>query len=161
LAGMGHLCVETAHALFEEYAPRERYDAIFMTHILEHMEDPVALLRSCGTWLAPEGRIFCAVPNHNSLHRHIGVKLGMLERVEALNDQDIILGHKRVYGPQLLCEHVAQAGLDLVRFGGLMVKPLSNRQMQTWPQPLQDAFFAISDDFPELCAEIYVVAQNS
>ena len=147
------------HSLFEDYEPASGFDAIFMAHILEHLEDPVAMLRRAAGWLAPGGRLLLAVPNSNSLHRHVGVKLGMIERLDALNEQDRIVGHRRVYGPGLFREHVRQAGLALVHFGGLMVKPLSNRQMESWPPELQEAFFAISDEFPELCSEIYIVAE--
>lgn len=152
---------EFVHSLFEDFAPAERFDAIFMTHILEHLDAPVDLLRRAAGWLAPGGRLFVAVPNCNSLHRHVGVKMGLIPALDALNEQDRIVGHRRVYGPELFREHVRQAGLAEVRFGGLMVKPLSNRQMEAWPLELQQAFFAISDDFPELCSEIYVVAERA
>lgn len=130
-----------------------------MTHIIEHLDEPVQLLKQARGWLAPKGRILIAVPNAKSLHRYIGVKLGMLPRIDAFNEQDVILGHKRVYSSDLLRRHVAEAGLSLEKFGGLMVKPLSNRQIEKqWSNELIEAFFAISEDLPELCSEIYVVA---
>lgn len=161
LAELGYHDVVKANALFEQYEPDERFDAIFMTHILEHLDDPVGVLRRAASWLAPNGRILCAVPNNNSLHRHVGVKMGLIERIDSLNEQDKILGHRRVYGPELLREHMEQAGLRVIHFGGLMVKPLSNRQMESWPTELKEAFFAISSDFPELCSEIYTVAKQT
>ncbi|MFU2207847.1 class I SAM-dependent methyltransferase [Solidesulfovibrio sp. C21] len=160
LAAAGHGQVTAVHALFEEYAPTERFDAIFMAHVLEHLDDPVAVLRRAASWLTESGRIFCAVPNANSLHRHIGVKLGQLERIDSLHAQDILVGHQRVYVPDSLRRDVAAAGLRRIKFGGLMVKPLSNRQMNDWPQEILEALFAISEEFPEICSEIYVVAEQ-
>lgn len=149
------------HSLFEEYVPSEKFDTVFMSHILEHMNDPVKLLLKARDWLAPEGRILISVPNANSLHRFVGVKMGLLESCESLNDQDIILGHKRVYTPDLLKKHVADGGLHVVKFGGLMIKPLTNRQIEAqWSEELINAYFAVSDDLPELCSEIYVIAER-
>lgn len=146
------------HSLFEDFVPERKFTTIFMTHIIEHLDDPVGLLRRAREWLEPGGRILVAVPNAQSLHRYVGVRLGLLPRIDAFNEQDVILGHKRVYTPALLREHIAAAGLSLQKFGGLMVKPLSNRQIEKqWSEELIEAFFAISDDLPELCSEIYVV----
>lgn len=152
--------LDLIHELFENYKPQQPHSTIFMTHILEHLEDPLALLRRARTWLAPGGKILIAVPNASSIHRMIGVKMGMLERSDSLNEQDVKLGHLRVYTPDLLREHVTRAGLRVAQFGGLMVKPLSNRQIEEqWSSVLIDAFFALSEDLPELCSEIYVVAE--
>ena len=160
MRGLGMEGIKTEHGLFEDYQPNRKFDAIIMAHILEHLKDPVALLNRAKDWLTDSGRFFIAVPNANSLHRHVGVKLGMLERSDSLNEQDRIVGHCRVYSPDLFREHVRSAGFTIIKFGGLMVKPLSNRQIESqWPKEIIDAFFALSEDFPELCSEIYIIAE--
>lgn len=151
--------VRPVHCLFEDFHPDRPFDAVFLTHVLEHLADPVAVLAKVRTWLKPGGVACIATPNSRSLHRHVGVALGLLPRPDALNEQDKMLGHYRVYDPELLRAQVREAGFDIVHFGGLMVKPLSNRQIEAqWPPELIEAFFAISDDFPEICSEIYLVA---
>jgi 2-polyprenyl-3-methyl-5-hydroxy-6-metoxy-1,4-benzoquinol methylase len=151
---------ESVHGMFEDYKPEVKFDTIFMCHILEHLERAVEVLQCAKSWLSPGGRIIMVVPNANSLHRHIGVKLGLLEKPHSLNEQDKLLGHVRVYYPQEFRQHVTDAGLTILKFGGLMVKPLSNRQIEKdWSQELQNAYFEISDDFPELCSEMYIIAE--
>lgn len=151
--------VELRCSLFEKFTTEERYNTIFMTHILEHLDNPVAVLKRSKQWLAENGHILIAVPNANSIHRHIGVKMGMLPENDALNEQDKILGHQRVYTPELLKQHIEEAGLKTKHFGGIMLKPISNRQMEKdWSEELIDAFFALGEDMPELCSEIYIVA---
>jgi SAM-dependent methyltransferase len=39
------------------------FDAITLWHVLEHVPDPVDLLRRCHTLLAPKGRLIMAMPN--------------------------------------------------------------------------------------------------
>ena len=113
--------LKIVHSLFEEYETNEKYNTIFMSHILEHLDEPVKLLIKSNNWLENNGRLLVAVPNANSLHRLIGVKLGLLKSEESLNEQDIILGHKRVYTPDLLKQHITEAGFNIIYFGGLMV----------------------------------------
>lgn len=48
-------------------APAARYDAITMFHVLEHLCDPVAALRTAGQWLVPGGDLIVQVPNGDSL----------------------------------------------------------------------------------------------
>ena len=52
----------------EAHAP---YDIISMTHVIEHLTDPVAAVRRCKKMLAPGGIIFITAP-----HRPKGWKLG-------------------------------------------------------------------------------------
>ncbi len=145
-------------SLFEEYSPTEKYDSILVSHILEHVDEPVLLLKRIKKWLASEGRCFISVPNADSLHRLIGVKMGMLTEKDSLNEQDLLLGHKRVYTPQLLKSHIASAGYHIIKYGGIMIKPVSNRQIEAeWSDELIDAFFKLGEDLPDLCSEIYAV----
>jgi len=145
-------------ALFEEYSPNRQYDIIMMTHIIEHLEDPVTVLRRTQNWISPGGQIFVTVPNANSIHRLVGTKMGLLKTPDSLNHQDLLLGHKRVYSPESLKTQIYEAGYDIEKFGGCMIKPLSNRQIETdWSDELIDAFFALGEDFPDLCSEIYAV----
>ena len=86
--------------------------------------------------------------------------MGLLDKLDALNEQDHIVGHQRVYFPDQLRDQIKESGYRIIKFGGLMVKPLSNRQIETqWSEQLIDAFFSISDNFPEMCSEIYIVAE--
>ncbi|HEY4799420.1 MAG TPA: class I SAM-dependent methyltransferase [Bacteroidia bacterium] len=151
--------LKTICSLFEEFETDEKFDNIFGTHILEHLSDPVLVLKKAKSWLSDKGRIFIAVPNANSIHRLIGVKMGLLKQPDSLNEQDIKLGHLRVYTPTLLRQHIHDAGLNIIQFGGLMVKPISNRQIEAnWSEELINAFFSLGDDLPEMCSEIYIVA---
>jgi 2-polyprenyl-3-methyl-5-hydroxy-6-metoxy-1,4-benzoquinol methylase len=47
----------------EELPTDARFDLIIMFHVLEHIGDPVALLRECAKRLTPDGRLIVNVPN--------------------------------------------------------------------------------------------------
>jgi 2-polyprenyl-3-methyl-5-hydroxy-6-metoxy-1,4-benzoquinol methylase len=143
------------HCLFEEFEPDRWFDDIVMAGVLEHVADPVGLLCRAARWLEAGGSLHIVVPNAESLHRRIGVALGMLRRLDELNEGDRAMGHRRVYTWDLLKAHIEEGGLQIVAREGNFLKPLSNAQMERWPQALREAFRAVGRDLPQLCAEIY------
>lgn len=152
--------VSFVHSWFEEYNPDEAFDLVVMAHILEHMDEPIELLRRATRWLRPGGRLLALVPNAGSLHRRVAVHMGLLERPDSLNPQDQLLGHRRVYWPESFRADIAAGGWDIEHFGGIMVKPVTNRMIEKdWSVEMIDGFIALGDELPELSAEIYVVAK--
>jgi hypothetical protein len=63
-----------------------KYDVVCLMGVLEHIEDPVALLQSAGKCAST---IFITVPNAESFHRHLGVQLGYIDDIHDLDSQDI------------------------------------------------------------------------
>ncbi|MCH7344983.1 class I SAM-dependent methyltransferase [Pelomonas sp. CA6] len=150
---------EVTHALFEEYQPSQRFDTIVMGHVLEHVDDPVAVLRRAMGWLNPGGRIFAAVPNARSLHRQAAVVMGMLAQEDALNERDRHHGHRRVFNPESFRACFSQAGLRVELFGGYWMKPLANGQIEAhWTPQMVEAFMQLGERYPDIAGEIYVLA---
>jgi 2-polyprenyl-3-methyl-5-hydroxy-6-metoxy-1,4-benzoquinol methylase len=148
------------HCLFEEFDPVERYDLIVMAWILEHVADPGDLVRRAGEWLATGGEIHIVVPNAESLHRRVGLCMGLLDRLDELNQSDLAMSHRRVYTWERLEEDIGAAGLRLVSMDGVLLKPLPSALMDAYPQELRDAFFQLAPIAPRLCSEIYAVCSH-
>jgi len=147
------------HALFEDFETEESYDNILLGHVLEHVKDPVRILSQAKEWLAPGGRILAAVPNARSLHRQAAVIMGLLKHEKDLNDNDLYHGHRRLYDPESFRGDFIAAGLTIEHFGGYWIKPLSNRQIeQTWTREMVHAFMVLGERYPDLAAEIYIIA---
>ena len=148
------------HSPFESFEPATRFDTIVMGHVLEHVDDPVALLKRVKSWLSPNGIVFCSVPNAMSVHRQAAVIMGMLETESALNDLDRHHGHKRVYYPELLRQHFIQAGFRIDSYGGYWLKALSNKQLEAvCDESMVKGFMLLGERYPDIAAEIYVVAR--
>lgn len=148
------------HALFEEFQPEHQFDSIILEHVLEHVDDPVSLLHRVKNWLAPEGRLFSGVPNGNSIHRLVAVKMGLLETPCQLNSRDHTLGHRRIYTPHTFRSDIEKSGLTVLEMGGVFFKPLSNQQIQdNWTEEMIRGFYELGKDFPEYAAEIYAVCK--
>ena len=148
-------------SLFEDFEPTGKYDTINMAHILEHVQDPVALLKRVGGWLKLDGRINVLVPNAGSIHRRLGVALGALRQISDLNGSDVRFGHRRVYTILQLKRHVVEAGLEIIYEKGLGMKPLHNDAMESWPNGLLAGAFKLGLDLPiELSSALFFQLQK-
>ena len=147
------------NSLFEEYRPASRFDNIILGHVLEHVEDPVQILSMVKEWLAPGGIIFAAVPNSSSLHRQAGVLMGLLTHEKQLNAMDIHHGHRRGFDIEEFRQVFIEAGLNIQTLGGYWLKPVSSAQIEeTWNEAMLQAYMVLGEKYPEIAAEIYVVA---
>lgn len=154
--------VSVFNCLFEEFQPSLPYDNIVLGHVLEHVEDPKKVLGLVKTWLRPGGRVFAAVPNSMSLHRQAAVLMKLLSAVDELNSLDIHHGHRRVFNPETLKGLFLSSGFLIEKFGGYWVKPVSNGQLEaSWSAEMLEAYMELGQKYPDIAAEIYVVATLS
>jgi SAM-dependent methyltransferase len=114
---------------FEDFVCDERYDVIVMGFILEHVDNPVALLARFRQALAPNGRLYVAVPNAEALNRRLGHIAGLLSDLQELTAHDLLLGHKRYYTVRSLTADIRAAGLDIDSMEGIYLKPFMTQQM--------------------------------
>lgn len=70
----------------DDYAPDGLFDAVVLSHVLEHCRDPIATLLRVKGWLAPLGTVHVRVPNERSaiLVRSALLRLGNLKPFEHL-----------------------------------------------------------------------------
>jgi 2-polyprenyl-3-methyl-5-hydroxy-6-metoxy-1,4-benzoquinol methylase len=150
-------------ALFEEFVPAQKLDVIILGHVLEHVDDPVAILRRLGDWLVPEtGRVLVAVPNARSLHRQAAVIMGLIPSEYTMSEKDHHHGHRRIYNPEMLRTDFIAAGLRIEFFGGYWMKPLPDRQLEAqWSPEQLLAFMTLGERYPDIAAELVVVATKA
>lgn len=138
----------------------QKVDNIVMSHLLEHLKDPVSTLIHLKEIMHQDTILYISVPNALSIHRQVAVKMGLLTKCSDFNETDIKLGHKRVYNPDGFKKDVIEAGLEIIEFGGSMLKPLTNKQIeQSWTIEMIEGFIKLGDDYPELCGDIYIIAK--
>jgi 2-polyprenyl-3-methyl-5-hydroxy-6-metoxy-1,4-benzoquinol methylase len=151
---------KVVHALFEDFRTEERFDNIVLGHVLEHVSDPVEILRMVRPLLKPDGRVLAAVPNARSIHRQAAVVMGMLAFEEAMNEADLHHGHRRVFTPETFREAFLKAGFRIEIFGGYWLKPVSSRQIEeSWTPEMLAAFMQLGERYPDIAGEIYVIAR--
>lgn len=138
------------NSLFEEFTPPGgiKFNTVVATHVLEHVDDPVRVLRRCREWLTPDGVVLIVVPNATSIHRQLAVMMGIQNTVYDFSPRDHEVGHQRVYDMPTMRADIAAAGFDIVFERGLFLKILPNGMMTGFPDALIKALVDISDDMP-------------
>jgi 2-polyprenyl-3-methyl-5-hydroxy-6-metoxy-1,4-benzoquinol methylase len=149
-------------SFFEDFLPPGdvRFNTVIATHVLEHVHDPIAVLKRSRQWLAAGGRIIAVVPNATSLHRRIGVKMGQLKTIYDFSERDVALGHQRIYDMETLKSHAREGGYKIVHTQGFQLKILPFSMMAAFPESLFKALFELGDELPpEMTSDIGVVLE--
>jgi SAM-dependent methyltransferase len=147
---------EIIQTYFESFETEERFEVIVMGFILEHVDDPVLILRRFREFLVPGGRIFLAVPNAEVMNRRLGCLAGMLKDVTKLSENDHLLGHKRYYTVNTLRGDLQQAGYSVTRLEGIYLKPFTTSHIVSLnlDPKVFDALCMLGIDYPELSCGI-------
>jgi 2-polyprenyl-3-methyl-5-hydroxy-6-metoxy-1,4-benzoquinol methylase len=143
------------------------YENIVMTHVLEHLDDPVAVMKRINDeWLAEGGRFFLVCPNANAPSRQIAVKMGLITHNAAITPAEAEHGHRRTYALDTLERDAVAAGLRVVHRSGIFFKALANFQ---WDRLLQtdivspaylDGCYQLGQQYPDLCASIFLLCEK-
>lgn len=152
--------VEIMHCFFEEYDAIDLFDVIVMGFVLEHVDDPSAILMRFRKFLKPDGRLYVTVPNAKSLHRRIGYATGLLKDIYEFNEYDRIAGHKRYFDYETIKSMVENTGYVMTHSEGLFLKPITTRQMKTlsFTTDIMKALLKIGMEYPELCNSVLLEA---
>ncbi len=146
-------------ALFENYKPKIKFDCVLATHVLEHVDNPVTLLKEMKNWIKPGGKIIIIVPNKESLHRQLAVIMGLQPALDTLGARDLLVGHQRVYSIKTLSEDVIASGMKVESTYGFFLKTLPNSMMLGYSKELIVALNNISPSLPQhLLANIGLIA---
>ena len=154
-------------SVFETVVLPKRYDNIVLTHVLEHLDDPVGVLRRINDeWLADHGRFFLVCPNANAPSRQIAVKMGMITHNSAITPAESQHGHRITYSLDTLERDAVAAGLRVVHRSGIFFKALANFQ---WDRLLQtdiiskeylEGCYALGQIYPDLCSSIFLMCER-
>jgi 2-polyprenyl-3-methyl-5-hydroxy-6-metoxy-1,4-benzoquinol methylase len=155
--------VTFVHSTFETWQPTDRYDAIFLMHTLEHLDDPVGVLARVRGWLSDTGRLFLVVPNANAPSRQIAVKMGLISHNSAVTEGEALHGHRCTYTFDTLERDARLAGLTVHQRGGVFFKPFANFQFDKLlasgiiDNGYMEGCYALGMQYPDLCASIYLL----
>lgn len=143
-------------SLFEKFQPSSPVDTIILSNVLEHMQQPVQLLEKCHGWLNKGGVVITAVPNKSALHKRVGMAMGITEE---LSEADHHVGHVRTYDLPELEKQITQAGFRVKYSGGVCIKPLPNKMLESVPSEVLEGYFKISGapELADLCSMVYTV----
>lgn len=157
------LKIETHEVLFENFKTERLFNAVFCLGVLEHVEDPVAMIRHAYRLLAPRGVLCITVPNAFSLHRVVALANDFLSWPNELQAHDKIVGHERYYDYLWLVRDIiegTQCKQSDILVEGIMLKPLPNSKMDIFTQEQLDMFATYAIRNVVNAAELLVVVRK-
>lgn len=159
--------VSIIEAMFETVQLTRRFDNIVLTHVLEHLDDPVRVLKRVNDeWLSDTGRFFLVCPNANAASRQIAVRMGLIAHNTAVTPAEREHGHRITYALDTLEADAKAAGLTVVHRSGIFFKALANFQ---WDRLLAtdiispeylDGCYQLGQVYPDLCSSIFVLCER-
>lgn len=154
-------------SMFEDVKLPKKYDNIVMTHVLEHLDDPVKVLKRVNDeWLSDNGRFFLVCPNANAPSRQIAVKMGLISHNSAVTPAEEAHGHRITYSLDTLERDARAAGLKVTYRSGIFFKALANFQ---WDEILKtdivskeylEGCYQLGQQYPDLCASIFLLCEK-
>lgn len=155
------------NSTFETTKLTKRYQNIVMTHVLEHLDDPVRVLKRVNDeWLADGGRFFLVCPNANAPSRQIAVKMGLISHNAAVTRAEAEHGHRCTYTLDTLERDAVAAGLNVLHRSGIFFKALANFQ---WDRLLNtdiiskeylEGCYKLGQIYPDLCSSIFLMCEK-
>lgn len=159
--------IKYINSLFETVTLPTKYDNIVLTHVLEHIDDPVAVLKRINDeWLTDTGRFFLVCPNANAPSRQIAVKMGLISHNSAVTPAEKEHGHHITYTLDTLERDAKAAGLKVVYRSGIFFKALANFQ---WDQLMKtdiiskeylEGCYQLGQQYPDLCSSIFLMCEK-
>lgn len=154
-------------ALFEDVKLPKKYDNIVLTHVLEHLDDPVKVLKRINDeWLADGGWFFLVSPNAHAPSRQIAVKMGLITHNSAVTPAEEAHGHRITYSLDTLERDATAAGLKVSYRSGIFFKALANFQ---WDKLLKtdivskeylEGCYQLGQEYPDLCSSIFLLCEK-
>ena len=158
--------VKFIYSTFEEANITEKYDCIFLMHTLEHLDNPIEILKKINSWLSETSRLFLVVPNANAASRQIAVKMGLIPYNTAVIESERLHGHRCTYNLDTLENEARQANLKIINKGGVFFKALSGSQYDDalkakviTPAYLEGCY-QLGMIYPDLCSSIYLICEK-
>lgn len=149
--------IPAIRSLFEKYAAHREFDCVIASFILEHIADPVALLKRATAW-AP--RLIAVIGNAESWHRRLAVAMGLQPRLDTLSARDEAVGHYCVYTRHEIAAQLAEAGWRIKAMKGIQLKPLPNAMMTHFDERLIRAMCEAEVE-PRDAANIGIVCERA
>ena len=89
----------------EDFTTEEKFDVVILRHLLEHIENPVAMLKKVSAFLKPRGFLVIVIPNINCIGRYVFHE----------NWEWILPWHLHFYTPKTLTRLTTKMGFKILR----------------------------------------------
>lgn len=140
----------------------EEYEMVICSSLLHEVEMPDRLLGAIRQVCSKDTVVHINVPNANSMHRLLGMAMGLLKDVHDMSGNNVDFQQNNVFDSDNLRKMVEDNGFVVIEEGSFFVKPFSHKQMYAMVEKeiinetVLDGLYKLGDYMPEFGSEIYV-----
>lgn len=140
----------------------ETFDCIVVSSVLHEVQQPAQLLAAVHALCSEDTRVHLNVPNANSLHNRLAVKMGLIPDIFTRSALAERMQRTTTYDLPRLIDTVHTAGFVVDSSGSYFLKPFTHGQLDAMLQReivdvrVLDALYDVVADFPDAGAEIYL-----
>jgi SAM-dependent methyltransferase len=105
--------IRAVHADFLSWEPKteERFDLITLNKVLEHVEEPVAMLGRARRWIQPGGLLYVEVPDASAAQGGLQREEFFIEHLHVFSPESLALSMKKAgWNPSLLSSLIEPSG---------------------------------------------------
>jgi len=161
--------VNIVQGLIEEvYAQiSDDYDLILLSGLLHEVPDAQQLMQTCFDLCTANTVIHINVPNAQSLHRLLGLEMGLIASTHEQSTLQKTLQQPRIFDLTSLNQLALRSGFDVLEQGSYFVKPFTHAQMSQLQQigflteSILDGLWNLTKHLPNAGSEIYINLKQS
>lgn len=154
----------------EQKYPENYFDAIIMSHVIEHVHDPLSLLQVCSRILKPGGRLIIVTPNGqslgHSLYRDCHMHLDPPRHLQIFTLTSLIritkkAGFKIIRAWTTMRDAGQFMGSrSIQRVGKLIINGPQSRAVRIWARSMQLVEWGLLKIIPSVGEEIVLVVEK-
>lgn len=135
---------------------------IVCSGLLHEVTHPENILQSIVKLCENNTVIHINVPNVYSLHRLLGMEIGIIQNVFDKTENNKQFQQNTNFDMQKLEDMVQNSGMDVIEKGGCFIKPFSHKQMQEMldmkiiNEEILEGLYNMTTYIPQFASEIYV-----
>lgn len=140
-----------------------RFDIVVLSGLLHHVAQPVQLLNDIKRFLNSDGIVVATVPNMTSLHRRVGVKLGVLDDMYGDTERNIKFQQPGRFDKGSFESLFRDCDYDVLESFGYMLKPFSSEQMMSLKLDWNviKALYELGRENEHLASQLFIRARLS
>lgn len=149
----------------ESKLKQDKFDFIIVSSLIHEIEDLENFLQTLARIANPETTIHVNVPNSKSLHRLLGLKMGLISDLREKSERNHMFSVKRNFDLDELKNLFLGNAFNVKSSGSYFLKPFSHNQMysmlknQIINTQVLDGLYVLTDELRQYGSEIYVNVQ--
>jgi len=139
------------------------FDLIICSGMLNEIRCPQRFLRALRPVMASRAILHVNVPNRGSLHRQLGVAMGLIKSPAQASRRNQALMQYHVFDLPQLTKILICSGFAVQESGGYFLKPFSHVQMAkikaVLTRTVLDGLWVLGRQYPQFATEIFINAK--